>query len=469
MKIELTKKVKLFQLEFIGEVDFFEKSPYIKLLENIKNENELRIELESKQIPESAIKNILNRLKELKVIKEDRTIENLENGFPEREYGKYILEIFKNDTKLPFEYKNKDIKRKEVISSNRAENIKQNKDFIEMVQDKDNKKFKINYIENDKGIFNSAQKEFDLTIKYQNNNWTYNINNQNYKMDKIEFKNIFFDEWSEEDNSLKVTFEKIRNNDNYIRNFVIDKEDEIEIEEYGKFKAKYKNIPIIPKTENDAKKWFLYLLKNEIRKIDRYVLEDELLQLWENLKEDYPKFQKFNLKFDFETILKEFNRNSKYFWFLQASKDLFPFNNKIKPISRILIQNGDFKNKFNFEEIKSLIIIDRYINTLRHFEILEKILNDLENPHIKIHTTKIYKKSELDKINKIINKNNIERIEKTKKELPHDRYWIINDKFIYKTGSSLDGMENCSFDLYKEEDIRETEPILYNIIAGEML
>ena len=36
-------------MEFVGEVDFFEESPYMKLLENIKNKDELIQELESKK------------------------------------------------------------------------------------------------------------------------------------------------------------------------------------------------------------------------------------------------------------------------------------------------------------------------------------------------------------------------------------------------------------------------------------
>ena len=98
MRIELKKDIKLYQMEFVGEVDFFdEKSPYIKLLKGIKTQTDLENELENKNMPESAIKNIIQRLRDLKVLNNGK-IENIEDGFPEKEYGKYSLEYFENDT-----------------------------------------------------------------------------------------------------------------------------------------------------------------------------------------------------------------------------------------------------------------------------------------------------------------------------------------------------------------------------------
>ena len=36
MKIELSKDIQIYKIEFVGEVDFFDdKSPYINLLKNI--------------------------------------------------------------------------------------------------------------------------------------------------------------------------------------------------------------------------------------------------------------------------------------------------------------------------------------------------------------------------------------------------------------------------------------------------
>jgi len=71
---------------------------------------------------EAAIKNIIQKLTDLKVLV-DNEIVDIQDGFPEKEYGKYILEIYENDTLLPFKFKNKDIKREKAVSRNIAENI----------------------------------------------------------------------------------------------------------------------------------------------------------------------------------------------------------------------------------------------------------------------------------------------------------------------------------------------------------
>ena len=104
MKIELYKSIQLIKMDFIGEVDFFnEKSPYIKLLENIETKDELIESLEEKDLPNSAIKNIIKHLENLKVL-DGSTLSNVENGFTEKEYGKYSLELMQNDFIKPFKH-----------------------------------------------------------------------------------------------------------------------------------------------------------------------------------------------------------------------------------------------------------------------------------------------------------------------------------------------------------------------------
>jgi hypothetical protein len=70
LKITLTKKIKVEQLEFIGEVNFFDAdSPYIELLKNITSEHNLKDELHQKGLTNSAIKNVISKLESLGVIK----------------------------------------------------------------------------------------------------------------------------------------------------------------------------------------------------------------------------------------------------------------------------------------------------------------------------------------------------------------------------------------------------------------
>ncbi len=466
MKIELKKDIKLYQMEFVGEVDFFEKSPYIKLLQNIKTKDELIYELEEKKMPESAIKNIVKRLENLKVLK-NGILENIEDGFPNKEYGKYTLEIFENDTSLPFKFKNKDIKREKAISRNTAEDIKTNKNYIKMVQDKSNDKFRINSISNDKAKILSVRTN-ELVLIMDNNKWKYRINDKSYDMESIAYIDLFKGKWDYENDSLMISFSIIKEKDDFLKSFKITYSDDIESNKYGKLKGRFKDIPVIPKEQYDAKEWFIYLLKSEIEQLNRYISKEELQQLWNNTKEKYPKFNKFELGFDFENILKEFGKSSKYYWLLQAGIDLYPFDISISSKSRVIIENiEDFQDKF-YIDIKELIIVDRYINRIRHFKILEKVVRNLNYPKITIITTKIYNSNDKQKIDKIMSNYNITRIIKEKYELPHSRYWVFNDDVFYKVGESLDSIQNTSFDKYTKDEIQKFDKKFVELLDREI-
>ena len=132
MKIELSKEITLRKLEFVGKVDFFEVSPYIELLKDISTKTELIQTLESKELSNPAIRNIIKKLEDLGVL-EDGDIFDIEEGFPQREYGKYTLEIYENNTKLPFSYKNKEIGRKSAKTKNISDSIKNDRNIINKV------------------------------------------------------------------------------------------------------------------------------------------------------------------------------------------------------------------------------------------------------------------------------------------------------------------------------------------------
>ena len=132
MKIELSKEITLRKLEFVGEVDFFEVSPYIKLLKDISTKTELIQTLKGKELSNPAIRNIIKKLEDLGVL-EDGDIFDIEEGFPQREYGKYTLEIYENNTKLPFSYKNKEIGRKSAKTKNISDSIKNDRNIINKV------------------------------------------------------------------------------------------------------------------------------------------------------------------------------------------------------------------------------------------------------------------------------------------------------------------------------------------------
>lgn len=463
MKIKLSKDIQIYQMGFVGEVDFFdEKSPYIELLKNIETKDELIDKLKYKNMPDAAIKNIVTKLEGLKVLK-NGYLENIEKGFPEKEYGKYTLEIFKNDTPLPFKNKNKEIRReKAVLGYGEDNNIKSDEDYIKIVQDKTNKEFRVNTIENNKANL-QALGDSKLVIRYIDQKWHYLLENKSFKMEDINFKSLFED-WDEEHNALMMNFSNVKEYDKYIKSFKISFSKDIELDNYGKLNGRFQDVDIMPKTEYDAKEWFIYLLKVEIEQLNKYISETELRELWEDIKERNSIFKKFELEFDFELILKKFGKSSKYYWLLQAGIDLYPFDTNIVPKERVIIESiEDYKNKFKID-IKELIVMDRHLNSKRNLSIFENILNNLDNPSVTIITTKDHYKNESDEIEDFIDKHNIKRLIKEKNEIEHTRHWIVNNSLIYRTGESTDGIHNTSFDLFELEDIKKIAPRVIKLL-----
>lgn len=483
MKIELSKKIKLRKLEFVGEVDFFEVSPYIELLKDISTKTELMDTLESKGLKSSAIRNIIKKLEELGVL-EDGDIVNIEEGFPEREYGKYALEIYENNTKLPFSYKNKEIGRESAKSKNISDSIKNDRNLIDKACKKsknfsDSKEFQVRDIEAN-AYHEIDRNNDDLKIIFSENKWQYRLDKKAFEMKNINFYDLFEGKWNEQESALEVEFQDIESNKGFLTSFEASLTNKIELEDYGILNGKFKNIPIMPKTQSDALEWLLYLLKQEIEKMNRYISKDELHWLWNNILDAKPQLNYFDLEFDFEKVLNKFGRGSKHYWLLQATIDLFPFDTGLTPKDRVIIDaneninlENDFVHKFNVAMPKELIIVDRWIVDLKQFKGLEKIIHAFGNPKVTIITQEIkdINQNNRSEIEAIIERNNIKKIEKQKNEIVHSRYWIFDNQKFYKTNNSLDVIkveeehigikEQTTFDLYDKKDL---EPELIKLL-----
>ncbi len=467
MKITLIKPVKVEQIEFIGEVNFFEAdSPYVELLKNIKSEHDLENELYQRGLTHAAVKNVVSKLESLGVLKTGY-LENINNGFPEKEYGKYALEVFENNTSLPFKFKNKKIERINANPWSKYDDLTQDRNLINKVKDIDNKEYEVNRIENYKANITDRGRA-ELKIICENGGWRYVLDNKSFDMVGINFSYLFNDDWDEESSSLKVDFESVSNQSNAAGTMEYSYESSIYIEQFGQLTATFKSIPVIPKTPEDAKLWFVHLLKSEIEKKNRYISKGELQHLWSNLISNKPKFQKFDLAFNFDLILKEFGKDSKYFWLLRAGIDLYPFANTMRPKTRVVIQGDediDLKANlfklFNIKQPQKLMIVDRWIVNLKQFEALEKVIEAFGNPETTIITQEVTEKRNEREIHNIVQRNGIKRLVKDKKDIVHQRYWKIDDEY-YQTSESLDfiTIENGSirtkyttFELYDKKDL----------------
>jgi hypothetical protein len=465
LKIELVKTIPIYKMIFIGEVDFFRDSPYSQLLEIIDSERELQNELEDRGLSEPAIKNVVRKLRDLKILK-DGYIEKPKKGFPVKEYGKFSLEVFQNDTNKPFKNINRKINRESAFSHD-IQNLKENSSFLNMVSNSSNPDFRVEVIENNKALL-SKSGDSQLEIVYQNG-WKYHLDDKNYSMEEIPFDEIFGSDWSSDYQSMKIDFETILDK-TAKESFEFSFDKELKIRNFGEFSGNFQNIPVMPRSIDDAKEWAISLLKDEIENKNRYISKEELKQLWNNLLDRKGKLRIFDLEFDYETILNKFGRDSKYFWLLQAGVDLFPFDRKKVVRNRVIIEANsnfnlekDFFQKFNIRKPQTLIIVDRWIVNLQQFKGLEKVISAFGNPETTIITQKVLDNQNNKLIEEIVERNRIRKLEKSKNEIVHQRYWIIDDKF-YQTSESLDFLkvENdnieskyITFELYDKEDLDE--------------
>ncbi|MBI9109366.1 MAG: hypothetical protein JEZ04_21655 [Spirochaetales bacterium] len=459
MRITLKKKIQLKSIEILAEVDFnHEESPYIELLEQYTNQQDMKQKLAESGVESAAINNILKNLTALGII-ENGSIKNIQKGFPEREYGKYEVLYYENDTNLPFKYQIHSIKRTGVVSGNRADRVAKIqsellKSLLEESRDlSSGKNFRILKIINEQGIHDiRCSCTESLAMVFENNDWTYFFSDikDRFSMPPIELNYSFRGRWNSEEIALELDYVDVCNDDNAVRKFLFTFEDDLEIPEYGNLQGGYDDIPIIP-NESSYRNWFLHLLKEEVQSCNRYFTYDEIEQLWCNLYHKTPQIHKrFELPFDFSSISKEYSVDSELYWLLMTGKDLNPFvNTKSNGYGRneTIEQDTDvelkylFDRKLDFSNINYLLIIDRYVNTLRHFQSVEAMLSPYNG---RIETTIVsqeyYKTTahEQNLIKEICEVNNIKRIIREKTAIPHDRYWILDKKIFYNFSKSVD-------------------------------
>ncbi len=456
MRIELSKNILEISTKVIAEVDFFEKekSPYIKLLEGLNSREDIENHLENKGFTDTSIRNIIKNLESLKVIDRDNGTIHIENGFPERELGKYQLSYYYNNTKMPFEYFYKSIERKCAVNmyQQKTENIKDLPAGLSDLLNKTTKEVKILKLLKNKGIYTKQQKNIKLNIIFDDkskNPWMCEFGDKKVKAQKIDLKQILGAKWNENYNSYEEDFENIKDDEKAITNFTKDyPAKQIEIPHYGKMQTRLQNISISP-TEDSQKIWFMHLLKKEIQSRNNYCTKDELEQTWNNIFYTTPQISRLgNLSYNYQEVLNTFNKRDEMHWLIKTATDLNPFSEEKKlndNTASFVIQksnNTSIENilsSLQLEKAKTLIIYDRYINTKRHFDAIFAIKDSFSHLNIRIFSTKFYKteKSVKEKILQDCNNKSIERIVKNKNEIPHTRYWTVDNR-IYNVSNSID-------------------------------
>ncbi len=484
MRIELTKNIAVKNIEIIAEVDFFKESPYIELLEGFNHQKELEDKLHSDGLTKPAISNIIKNLESLGVIKSG-SITDLKNGFPERELGKYKVTYYENDKNQPFKFHIKSIERVKAISQNIADDIRPiSKQFLSQLNKGNNccfttnEKFKVLNVIDGKGHFMKNSKSETISIIFKGDKWSYKLDNKEFSIvNGIDFNTLFEGKWINNEKIYEEEFEEIKDNKKVVEQFKRDYSlNKQVIQDWGSFNSVFENIPVAPNSIS-REKWFIHLLSNQMLSEKQYFAPEDIEQRWYNLFYTTPQINRLGeLSYNYEQIKRVFDRTTEMYWFVQAGVDLNPFSNTLsikskKSSGKITINEQknisiiDALDELHLGQQSNLTIIDRYINTKRHFEVLFLLKSFYGNLDIKIISTSNYKTSQTD--NKFIEDGcktySIERIIKSKKDIPHDRYWKMDDT-IYNVSKSIDFIKlaengNCNLKhtIFTLLDIDEVE------------
>lgn len=489
MKIELTKQIQFKTIEMIAEVDFYKKSPYLNLLKDHRNKDNLEQSLRRKGIEPAAVKNIICHLKSLGVMDPSGSIQKV-GELPEYEYGKYEVSYYENDDELPFKYHVSGIKRVAPVSENSANEIQaiekelRAKLLMKNCDFKGESLFEIKVIKaNQARRIHEVNKP--LKLKFEKDQWQYQLDKHSFEMDSISISQIL-DSWNEGGHVQEVSFKKIENNPHAIHHFELkEKQINVNLDHYGNFRGIIKNIPIIPE-QDSCYRWFNHLFWQMVEDHASYMTLDEVEQIALNLYTSTPQFfDYYEIPLDYGSLVKE-GSSAAARWYVMAAKDLNPFGLVDKKQECQITfedeEEADLKRLFDqlgLGKASELIILDRYINTEHHFKSLAAILNCYPNIQIKIATTENYqaKKSSINAITKIIEQYGIQRIIKPKNEIPHDRHWVIDKKDYWLCSKSIDFIEvlneninvkHTHFSLVKENKIEPVATYLMREMIREV-
>ena len=161
--------------------------------------------------------------------------------------------------------------------------------------------------------------------------------------------------------------------------------------------SKFQNIPIMP-DQQSYKEWFLHLLKDEVESSKRYFTYDETEQMWNNVWYKTTSIAShYSYPFKFSDIRKHYTKEDDFYWFMNAGNDLNPYKIKTDQTRVSITTLTEFVDKISLVGNTDVLIIDRYVNTLRHFRSLEALINQIDGKiKITLVTQEPYKQSPKD-------------------------------------------------------------------------
>lgn len=453
MQIELKQNINTKTIRFLGEVAIRDEQKfetYKDIIKGSQNEAELSDHLLREGIAKSAVSEFCKTLKRLRIIDKEGTISRQPLV---GEYGDYVLKYIATDNETP--YNRLPIKMDRYVQESGGSEYSESGllNAIQEAQGKMRAESAVCSIYRiDSPILRKIEEreeQISIEINDSDDNWILRIQNNIFEMtEKMPFRKLFNDELIAEGGRfyLRLPFEKaqkIPNSANVIDSFSASFSESINTD-WGKFNACYKNVDVLP-IDQEVSSWYNEIF-NSTLKVNGYLSQDDLKFKWDEILRDKVVLQREEYKkqikpFNYNTLIERYQPQKEEYWLLQAATDLNPYSD-VKTVRRStgsinipVNDNADVQDILdNWNALKNaqtIVIVDPYANTFHAIRTLKKIFGSLDNPPQSVQIFSLRDDCERSEnqrreIKDFEKQYNVHFEIREKRQIPHDRYWILD-------------------------------------------
>ena len=455
MQIELKQNVNTKTVRLLGEVavrDEEKFETYKSIIKGSQNEADLSELLLHEGIAKSAISEFLRTLRRLKIVDENGVISQQPLI---GEYGDYVLTYITTDESAPYDRLPINMERNVqnedgddysegglLNAVREAQRVMQAESAVCSIYKIDSPNLR---------QIEDGRKPISIEVDDEENNWNLRVSNNSFRLAKeqqLPLQKLFNDELIVEEGRyyLRLPFEKARINSKYgnvIESFSTSFSEPIKTD-WGNFDAHYKNVDVLP-IDTQVYSWYNEIFIKTL-KVNGYLSQDDLKFKWEEILRDKAVLQREEYKkqikpFDYNTLIERYQPKQEEYWLLQAATDLDPYSD-IKATRRssdsISISVNDHANVRdildswnNLKKAQVITIVDSYANTFYSIKALNALFGNLDNQLQRVKVISLrdgsYRsESQRRYIEDFEKRYNVHFEIHERREIPHDRYWILD-------------------------------------------
>ena len=496
MHIVLKQDVNTETVRFLGEVAYRDERKfevYKNIFKDASTENEMKELLLSEGINEHAINEFCKTLRRLKIIDNEGAISK---DPLIGEYGEYFLTIIYNK-EYDLAYNFLPIRMERSIQKEHTTNTSFSispKEFLNSVNETKDlvaEKPVCSIFKVDSPTLireNPHEENIAIDIDENKDEWNLQVSDNSFGIPRekqLTYHQLFKEELIEENSNyyLRLPLEKAKDKSKY-KNVILDFNasfrERIHTDDWGDFDAEYKNVDVLPK-ESEVSLWYNEIF-NTTLKVEGYLSQEDLEFKWDEILRDKEYLQRDEYKkkikpFDYENLIERYHPKQVEYWLLQAATDLNPYSQPLTKAKRVVesssisipkTDNGQIKADIldQWEDLysaKKITIIDPYANNYHSLRAIGELFSQMESSPEEVvivsqRDEKYYEERQKKYIDRFKEKYNVKLDLHDKKEIPHDRYWFIDEKaFTVGVSPNVIWIRNDHIEIKQQININRIE------------